>query len=276
MVVALPVEKQPRTLIALSAAVTLGFMVWLSWQLRRGWRRLWSEIPNRPAIVLLSGFTLCVIGEFLAIAYLLDKDLTVVPRYNFVYYPGLCALAAASLAKTPRFTARTVALTLLAGLLSSILVVNGWVFLKSYTPDRVAKNMAFEPATTAVVVAYDSLQEVALGLSFALQLQRHPGNWQPSAPDNRFAFVDKSAGYQQAWKTLAEISQPLPLPLNLWVVASPGMRTDDYPDRLRISYPVRINRQAKVLCAIDPAHYHRVGFPYQLFRCQKRSPQATG
>jgi uncharacterized membrane protein len=217
MFVALPVEKQPTPLVVVLAVVSLGFMSGLIWQISRGMRRLWQEMPYRSAIVLLSGFTLCVIGEFLAIAYLLNKDLTVVPRYNFVYYPGVCALAAASLAKTPtyRSAARPSIILLLVGLFSSLLVVNGWVFLKSYTPDRVAKNMTFEPSTAmAVVVAYDSLQEVALGLSFALQLHRPLPDAQPAA-ERRFAFVDQTAGYQQAWKTLAQMPQLLPLPLNL-------------------------------------------------------------
>lgn len=276
MFIALPVERQPWPVTLTAAALMIIFMIGLGWRVWIGWRQLWSQPTYRPVLVLLLGFTLCVLAEFMAIAYLLDKDLTVVPRYNFVYYPGLCALVSASLAGpflaasgSVQRARRYGAIVFLAGLLSSVLVVNGWVFLKSFTPDRVAQTMHLEPdQSTAMVVAYDSLQQVALGLSFALELRKLEASSQPhTQPPIQFAFVDKTAGYLQTWKRLAAMPQALPLPLNLWVVASPGMRTEDYPDRLRVSYPARPNRQGRVLCAIDPTHYHRVGFPYQLFRC---------
>ncbi|MBI4784964.1 MAG: glycosyltransferase family 39 protein [Oscillatoriophycideae cyanobacterium NC_groundwater_1537_Pr4_S-0.65um_50_18] len=288
MFIALPVERQPQPMLIVSTLLTLAFVIWLGRQLYLGFKLLWNQVALRPAIVLLLGFTLCVITEFLAIAYVLNKDITVVPRYNFVYFPGICALAGACLMQSGLAKVggqRSAAIVLLVGLLSSVLVVNGGVFLKSYAPDRVAKNMA-EPGLstglpTAVVVAYSSLQEVALGLSFAMELrQLYPpleslslqqNSLQQNSPQlqdrNQIAFLNKALGYPQVWKTLAELRQPLPLPLNLWVVASPGMRTQDYPNRLRILDPKYPRRRARNLCAIDPEGYHRIGFPYQLFRC---------
>ncbi|MBW4661343.1 MAG: glycosyltransferase family 39 protein [Drouetiella hepatica Uher 2000/2452] len=280
MFIALPVERQPQPIVILSTVLTLAFVIWLGRQLYLGFRQLWSS--GNPAVILLLGFTLCVITEFLAIAYILNKDITVVPRYNFVYYPGVCALAGACLAQSnlarssparssPARSSlarsgltRTGAIVLLAGLLSSLLVVNGGAFLKSYAPDRVAKNIAQPGLPIAIGVAYSSLQEVALGLSFALELQ----HLYPQPEDRvQIAFIDKTQGYQQVWKTLAKLRQPLPLPLNLWVVASPGMRSKDYPERLRIFDPEHPQRRAKISCAIDLEGYHRIGFPYQLFRC---------
>ena len=272
MFIALPVERQPQSIVILSTILTLAFVIWLGRQLYLGFRQLLGfQQPGsgNPAIALLLGFTLCVIAEFLAIAYILNKDITVVPRYNFVYYPGVCALAGACLARSSPVRLgltfyRSGAIVLLAGLVSSLFVVNGGVFLKSYAPDRVAKNIAEPGLPIAVVVAYSSLQEVALGLSFALELQHI---YPQSDAGVEIAFIDKTQGYQQVWKTLAELRQPLPLPLNLWVVASPGMRSKDYPDRLRIFDPENPQRRAKISCAIDLQGYHRIGFPYQLFRC---------
>jgi uncharacterized membrane protein len=286
MVIVLPVEDQPDGAVLLWGIVGLVFAGWLGWQIYRGWRKRWQHNPSRAPMLLLLGFNLGVILQFFAIVYLLDKDLTVVPRYNFVYYPGVCALLGACLtagaegerqktggrkegiAVVRRRRLHPLVIILLASLLSSCLVVNGVVFQKSYYPDRVAKTMAFEPDRSLIAVtSYESLQEVALGLSFALELQKL---YPPDTIDSqvRFGFLDRSNGYGAVWRAFPDLDQSLPLPLNLWVVASPGMRTKDYPERLRIND--RATPRRKALCRVDPDRFERIGFPYQLFRCESR------
>ncbi|GAB4380876.1 MAG: hypothetical protein Kow00121_38080 [Elainellaceae cyanobacterium] len=280
MVIALPVEDQPDDVVVGLGFIGLVFAIWFAWQVYQGFRQLWQQATQRPATVLLLSFTLGVLLQFFAIVYILDKDLTVVPRYSFVYYPGICALLGACLVQ-PRppkrspsssplpLPYRSIATVLLASLLSSLLVVQGLVFQKSYYPDRVAQNMGFEPNQPLLVaVTYESLQEVALGLSFALELRKR---YSAEAVDAqvRYAFLDRSSGYSSVWQAFRQLKQPLPLPLNLWVVASPGMRTKDYPERLRINDPATPNRKA--ICIVDPEEFNRIGFPYQLFRCEPRA-----
>lgn len=284
MVIALPVENQPDWVAIPASVLMLGFMLWLFWQLKVGIRTLWQNTTHRPAICLIAGFTGCILLQFFAIVYLLDKDLTVVPRYNFIYYPGVCALLAATLAtRKPAQEGQKpqgersiqslklfhpLSLILFAGLISSFFVVQGLVFQKSYHPDQVAANMAFEPdRPLAAVMTYRSPQEIALGLSFALQLKQLYASQSIEQPV-RFAFVDRSQGYDEAWQHLSEFPQPLQPPLNLWVVASPGMRTKDYPQRLTLEAPPTTTARPKMRCQVDPDQLYRLGFPYQLFRCQ--------
>lgn len=271
MVIALPVEDQPNWIAVPATLLMLAFMIWLAWQLKIGFKALWQNQAYRASTLLIGGFTGFVLLQFFAIVYLLDKDLTVVPRYNFVYYPGVCALLAACFGSR-RFEGKkrfhpTMPL-FLAGLLSSVAVVYGWSFQKSYYPDRVAGDFAFDARQPlAVVMTYRSPQEVALGLSFALELaKRYP----PETVDQqvRFAFLDRTNGYSEAWKSLSSFEQPLPPPLNLWAIASPGMRTKDYPQRLRLDTPPTPATRPKMLCQVDPEEFYRLGFPYQLFRCQ--------
>jgi uncharacterized membrane protein len=262
MVITLPVENQPFAIELIAGVTTTVFALWLLSRLTIGSRNLWKTVSLRPSTILILGFTTCVIFEFLVIVYGLGKDITVVPRYNFVYYPGVCALLGACLAR--RATGRSLLVLILVGLVSSSFVVNGLVFQKSYRPDQVAQDMAFEPTQPVITaVTYTSIQEVALGLSFALELrQRYP----IAAVENsvRFGFFDRSQGYPQVWKTLARSPHPLSKPLNLWVVASPGMRTKDYPQRLRLASRAG---ERRTLCQVDAEEFHRIGFPYQLFRC---------
>jgi len=287
MVVALPIEDQPWSIIVPSALLMLTVGGWIFWCAIQGWRSLWQAAPaQRPALMLLGGFVACILIQFLGITYILDKDVTSVPRYNFVYYPGMVALLGVGLATGIQAKSQSgsrgwsrrspLTVTLLAGLLSSLLVVYGIVFQKGYYPDRVAQDLAFESDRPLILaVSYESLQEVGLGLSFALELQdRYDKNYDgqkadmPESPDDpqvRLAFLNRSDGFGNVWRSLARLDQDLPLPLNLWVIASPGMKTKDYPDTLRIRRP---ERRGRVPCPIDPDGFNRIGFPYQLFRCQ--------
>jgi uncharacterized membrane protein len=270
MVIALPVETQPLAIAVPSVLVMLVFSVWFVWQISQGCKWLWRDRSMRPSAVLISGFTLCVLVQFFAIVYLLNKDITVVPRYNFVYYPGVCALLGACLMaqpkrdeKQPRTNLRICAV-LLAGLISSGCVVTDLVFQKPYNPAEVAETMLLEPSTPMIMAtSYRTLQEIALGFSFALELRtRYPASAQAPV---RFAFFDRRQGTAMVWRSLAALSQPLPVPLNLWIVA-PEIRKRDYPKQLKVSLPS--GSTEKAICRLDPEEFHRLGFPYQLYRCE--------
>ncbi|MBE9182832.1 glycosyltransferase family 39 protein [Oculatella sp. LEGE 06141] len=274
MLIALPIEAQPLA-IALPAAVLIaGFVVGLTPHLYRGVKQRWQEPSSRSPLLLLAGFTGYVLLQFWAIVYLLDKDITAVPRYNFVYYPGMAALLGAVLgspypagkkAISRWFRWRVQAIVVCVGIVSSLIVGYGLAFQKGYYPHRIASNMYLAPSTPlAVAMSYESLQDVALGLSVALELHQQYPVITDETPF-RFAFLQRHTSYRQVWQDLASLPQPLPLPLNLWI-AAPGLRAKQFPEQLRLSQPT--GDRPKARCAIDRAHYHRIGFPYQLYRCR--------
>ncbi|NJO39467.1 MAG: hypothetical protein HC769_09080 [Cyanobacteria bacterium CRU_2_1] len=294
MVIAIPVENQPISIMILGALGAIAFTLWLIWRVSIGFRHLWHDRSNRPSMVLLTGFTLCVVVQFFAIVYFLDKDITVVPRYNFVYYPSVCALLSASLVQQGSHQreqnrktgssihhsafiqplTRTQTIVLLAGLSSSMIVIHGLAFQKSYYPDRVAQTLAFEPDKPLItVVSYRSLQEVALGLSFALELKKlYPST---TVDDRvRYGFVDRSSSYMKVWQGIPNLTQPFLPPINLWIFASPGMRTKDYAQRLKLFDPSSSKQRRRLSCDIDPDQFHRLGFPYQLFRCLPKNDRS--
>ncbi len=281
MVVALPVEQQPVWIAVLSGGFMLTFAVWLVWQVSGRFGQLWSTPEIHPATRMLVIFTLVVLLEFLGIIYLLGKDITLVPRYNFIYFPSVCALLGASLVQQGEgrgrrqegrrkqghgwiFSGRRVIVwVLLVGIISSVFVISNQVFLKPYQPALVAKDMRVEPEKPLFVgMGYADFQDVALGLSFALALQNQTLNQTSKRIDNQFAFLPRSQSYGQTLHALAEFRQPLNFPLNLWFIA-PGWRRTDFPPHLALSKQVGKPDN----CKIDPANYHRLGIPYQMYRC---------
>lgn len=280
MAIALPIEGQPLWIQVPMVLLTIGFGSWVAWQIVRGLKQLLQKQSTHVVTFTLLCFTLCVLLQFIAIIYLLGKDITVAPRYNFVYYPAMCALLGASLTRSRKsqvtsqkfrswlLVNRSSLSILLVGILSCVFVVSDLAFQKPYNPQQVAQNMYFEPTTPVMVVmGYKDFQDVALGLSFALAIDklqlgvsnrstnRHPSSTR--AADISFAFFHKESGYELVWKKLSKLQALSVSHLNLWVVA-PGLKRRDYPQQLLAG---------QTSCALDPNHYHRIGIPYQLYRC---------
>ncbi len=283
MVIALPVENQLLPIAIISGFLIVIFAIWAGWQIFKGLKLLWLQRTTHLATLTLLSFTIFVLLQFFVIVYFLGKDITVVPRYNFVYYPSFCALIAASLNKSTEifnrdfrrldFSQKSIFIFLLVGLISCVFVVSNLVFQKPFQPEQVAKNMNLEPAVPLMlVVGYSNYQDIALGLSFATALEQlrsqNPlielkinklADKSRSLNADSFAFLQKYPDLSSVWKKLSQMPAPAASKLNLWVVGS-GMRKRDYPQRLELS--------RQTACNIDPAQHYRIGVPYQLYRCE--------
>jgi uncharacterized membrane protein len=293
MIVAFPVENQPLWIVIPSAILMLLWCGYFLIGIVPRIKAVLNNKTTRLSGLSLLGFTAVVLLEYLTIVYGLGKDITSAVRYHFIYYPGICALLGASLIMPPpnllpktRFPilARAggpfdgaqdrlrpysptlqgagagagsylIPAFLIVGLISSIFVVSNWVFQKPYNPEGVAQQLNLEPTVPlVVVVGYENMQEVALGLSFALELDKiREGN----LPETAWAFMTRSPNYQSVWENLGSVSELPPSAVNLWIVA-PGLRQREYPPQLRLG---------DRLCNLDPSQYYRLGIPYQLYRC---------
>ncbi len=309
MIIMLPVEGQPLAIIIISGLLMLLFSVWLAWKVFKGIKLLLREPTTcLPTLTLLSFTTFVLLGIF-TISYILGKDITVAPRYNFIYYPSFSALIAASLirensrdknillsedknvllsegnlseqdARTTNVRgnsseqdARTTNLKiknhqlpiiLFVGLIGCIFVVSNQGLQKPYLPQQVAQKMYQEPTVPVMaVMAYSNYQDVALGLSYALALERQTVNYQllkKQYPRTTFAFLNQSSGFESVFEKLSQLPNQNISQLNLWILA---------PGRLRRDYPQQIKVYQSLSCNIDINQHYRIGIPYQLYRCQK-------
>ncbi|MEM6401127.1 MAG: glycosyltransferase family 39 protein [Cyanobacteria bacterium P01_D01_bin.116] len=300
MVIMLPVEGQPLAIAIISGLLMLLFAGWLGWKVFRGIKLLLQEPKTHLSTLTLLIFTTVVLLGIFVISYILGKDITVAPRYNFIYYPSFSALIAASLIRenssgnillpgmdrlskpatnSPqsdylpiKIKHYQLAIILLVGFIGCIFVIFDLGFQKAYLPQEVAQNVyQGKSAPVMAVMAYRNYQDVALGLSFALALERETQIFQniqalesknniPASKYSQFAFLNQADSWEAIFEKLFQLPNQNLSQLNLWIFA-PGRLRRDYPDKVKVSQSLS--------CNIDKNQHYRIGIPYQLYRCKK-------
>jgi uncharacterized membrane protein len=261
MVVSLPVENQPLFIKVISGALMLLFSIWVSFQVFSGLKLLLINPQTKFSAFTLLIFTLGVLLEFFIIIYTLQKDITIVPRYSFVYYSSFCALIAASLLikHQPNYFPWKI---LFIGLISCLCVVSNLSFQKPFDPSFIAAKISQEPEQPhLLVVSYRDYQDVSLGLSFALSwkeiIEQKPNKSYINVPINML-FISQNPDFQVVWQKLAALPEFSTTKLNLWIVGS-GLRQRDFPAKIKFA-------QTQT-CFQDTQQYYRRGVPLQLYRC---------
>ncbi len=300
MTIALPVERQPLGVIIACGSITLLFFGWLVKQAIAAGKIIYRSPQSkiRDGVNFLSIFTIFVLLEFAFIVYGLKTDITVAPRYHFIYYPSICALLGEFLVvrfsqfpeirnsinlygeTVSKLTQKQgigstgkswlnrvelgIVIPFAVGFLSSILVVQDMVFQKPYYPQEIAQRINQPRNLEMVIFGYKNFQEVALGLSFVKAIQE---DFSRSQPLPRFAFFSRSNSYQPIWQELTNLSDiDFPKSSNfavkVWVIA-PGLRQAAYPATLQLGN--------NYLCSQKSQDYFRLGVPFQGYPCQKPS-----
>ena len=253
MLMVFPVEKQPLWVKIPSFLLTLVLMSWAISYFLRGWKKLYASPTTRESTLALSCFTLCVLLEFAAIVYLLGKDISIAPRYHFIYFPGFCALIGASFSPSSH-TSHTPHTLILIGAIGSLFVIFNLAFHKPYYPLKIAKQFDRTDDPVLVMMAYENSQEIAAGLSYALAFSEIRED-RPAY----FTFLNKTdfGGFEYIWKSLSQISLS---PASFWAIV-PGYVEESYPRKIALK---------NSNCTIDPEeHYRMGGYPYQLYHCDR-------
>ncbi|WP_232214572.1 glycosyltransferase family 39 protein [Rubidibacter lacunae] len=256
MAIALPVEKQPGWLQAIAGTILLAFALWLGWHVGRGLRVLWQA--QRQSLVILGGTLAVVLVEFLGLIFVLQKDISVAPRYNYAFFPMAIGLLAASIwaARAAGKQPVRVWIAIAAGLAGSFCVIGSLAFMKPYLPGFAAERFNRSPQPVLIAVGYSDSLNLALGLSYALELSKSRPLLEPAY----FVFLDRSSGYGRVWQDLANVAIAAD---DLWMVG-PGLRRRSFPDSLQLGDRA---------CQRDPENYYRIGIPYQRYDC--RLPRAV-
>jgi len=251
----LPVEKQILPVKIVSALAMLAAVAFVYWTAVRQWRHAWPQWlswQQRNGLILL-GFVGLAIAQFLGIVYILGKDITVAPRYNYAYFPVLCTLLGIVLAIPSTAVRRARWVVVAVGIASALCINANLVFKKPFLPGLVANHLNASEAPLLVAVAANDPLELALGVSYLLALndRRDP------ALVTQAVFLDRSDNYGQVWRGFASLATEAE---DLWTVV-PHLRRADFPDTLQLG--------SDRTCEIDPNGHHRIGaYPYQHYRCR--------
>ncbi|MBC6472581.1 MAG: glycosyltransferase family 39 protein [Hormoscilla sp. GM102CHS1] len=245
--------------------------------------------PHGFPIAVLGGFLLGEIALILGLTYGLGIDLTLVARYQFVYFPAAIALLASSFASfwhppthththTPTHTPtlkggatgtkpagagflsqRGVAIILLAGLIGGLTVVTNLAYQKPDRPDLVVADI-LETSNLEVPILIATVHKTheqtgeMMGLAWELTHLNFSGrprtDRQVHARIN-FLLAHKEDDPLVATQTLQQTLDKLPKPLELWVV--------------NFSASVKIKAQG---CIKDKTSIARVaGYRYRRYHC---------
>jgi uncharacterized membrane protein len=248
----LPVESPALPVVIASGLVMLIFFIWASPILWRGLKAQFISPENQLATGVLGGFVLSAIALFFGISYFLGIDITRGARYNFVYFPGVIALAGASLAKSWNTFSETrgvgaevkiggkkaVALIWLMGLLSGVTVVCNLGYQKYYRPDLLvpviqkvsqsfetgAKKIDSPKSVVPVLIATTHFTHVQTGelMGLAWEFRRqYPALDATATPQFLLAHEDRLSCEDatcRAPATLRKVLADLPRPAALWLV----------------------------------------------------------
>ncbi|WP_017326360.1 hypothetical protein [Synechococcus sp. PCC 7336] len=278
MLILLPVEGVPLPVAIASGLLLLGILAWLAPILVRAVRSLLAQPETRLAAQTLGSFIGAAIAIVLALTYFAGTDLTLAPRYQFIYFPALVLLLGATLARAwqeaedadsssrrPKAGQRAVIVMAIAGLLGSLTVVTNFAYQKPERPDLVVPTLleAHQRASadTSVLVAIVHKTHAQTGgmMGLAWEFDRLARNSAgDSAPPESFSpqflLAHKDRDPTPASEALYDALQTLPRPLQLWL--------------FNFTAPADVEPYH---CHPDPEPKRKApGYRYKLFWCQTR------
>lgn len=283
MLVLTPVQAEEQWVVIVSALSLLACVLWAMPVIWRGLHQQWLQVENVLPIQVLGGFVLGAIAIFFGMTYGLGTNLTSAFRFNFVYFPAVVVLLAASLAyfwqssdsknqksgiaqfgmmlNPLRATGKQVIVWIgLMGLVGSLSVAGDLAYQKTHRPDVVAERILKQTQAPALIaIAHQTHGQTGRLMGIAWELKRR------QASDNAEILANASFLLahqdQQPLSAAIALEQTLsqqPRPLDLWLVNFPD--SDEIPDFA--------SRLASQNCAADSDSWKRTdGYKYRLYRC---------
>ena len=236
------------------------------------------------AVQTVGGYVIAVIAIFMGLTWFLGMDLTLAPRFHFVYFPGIILLVSFSLAQlfdspvsrrsrkseealtekffflpklsflvTPRLT---LTLILLLATFSGIVASQNLGYLQHERPDLVLKAVAEVdnvPTIIATTHKHHGQTGRMMGIAWGLR-----NIWSEEQHLPQFFLVTKDISkdsYEPGIKILQSELEKLPLPFNLWLINFRG--------------EIDLDEQK---CFADLQYRKSLGqYQYKLYRCRVSS-----
>lgn len=246
----LPMELTtlPMAMLIVSGVVTLLFVVWAIPILRYGLKPEHFSPDIRLNLQVLGDFMIGAMVLFFSITYTLGADMTLAPRYQFVYFPVAIALIGAALATSwhtltqpaqmpltapqpssrVRFSRRggkkAIILIWLMGLLGGVTVTWNLGYLQSIRPDlmvNVIEKLSDAPVLIATTHQHHGHTGRMMGLAWEFKhLDSSNSSASRDTTSPTFLLARDKLDFQgkNPTITLQETVAGLPRPLDVWLV----------------------------------------------------------
>jgi uncharacterized membrane protein len=228
----LPVEAAALPVVIASGAVMIIFFLWALPILYRGFKTQLKQPATHLMLQVFAGVVLGAIALFFFFTYAFGIDLTRGARYNFVYFPAVVILLAASLAvywnispQLSKFLVKrqkfflasgkvSVALIWLMGLVSAVTVVCNLGYQKYYRPDLLVQQMQ-KVSHVPVLIATTHKTHVQIGemMGIAREFKLSRSSAMP-----QFLLAHQNPDITTSTLNLQKTLNQLPQPLDLWLV----------------------------------------------------------
>jgi len=257
MLVALPMEitTLPLVIVIASGLMTGIFLVWVLPILSQGFKFQNSQLDTRLSVQVFCAFIIGALVLFFGLTYGIGADLTLAPRYLFVYFPGAIALLGATLAAywdtfIPTASIQSqptkgrssivrlfkidgkkaVTLIWLMGFLGSLTVTWNLGYLQSLRSDllvNVIQNVSNSPVLIATTHQHHGQTGRMMGLAWEFKrLDKQEGETTNLVTSPQFLLAHNERGsnmHRNPTTTLQETVAKLPRPLDIWLVNFHGI-----------------------------------------------------
>ncbi len=280
MIYLLPIEgPNLGVMIFFIIVMVSSLLAWLFPLLYRGIKQGLANPETTQGITLIGGFAIAAVGIFFTITYLLGMDITRGARYNFVYFPAVIVMVAASLSYFWKQSAQidfqlpqplnwqnikllgqgrnAVIIVLFLGLCSGLTVATNLGYQKYYRPDMLIPIIQAN-STQPIVIAttHNTLVQTGEMMGIAWEWQRSD---LPSPP--RFLLARQQQRECKgdscpATKTLSQQIEKSSQPLDLWL----------------INFQAPIKLPNCTVAKVDSRGVSWVnGYGYRLYKCNQNS-----
>lgn len=260
MICLLPVEAPQLVVVIVSGLVMLIFLIWATPILIRGFKFQLQQPETRSITQLFTGVVVGAIALFFVFTYFFGIDLTRGARYNFVYFPAVMVLVAASLAviwDTPkeitenrRITGKQAVMVIwLVGFVSAVTVSCNLGYQKYYRPDLFVQLIP-QISQAPVLIATTQTTHVHIGEMMGIAREWKMQN--VKFPPLRFLLAHQDKNPHTSTTTVQNILKDFPRPLDLWLVNFQATAPEEVKNCVA---------ETKSLPAIN-------GYEYKIYHCQ--------
>ncbi len=276
MIFMLPVEGTTTFISILSGVTMLLVLVWVFPGLWRGWKVGFASPVAGLSLQILGIFLGFAILLFLFVIYGLGKDISLVARYGFVYFPVVLLLLGSSMASCwqnieekkqtsklfkniPNFFIATgkkvVVIILVMGLCGGLSVVANYAYQKSRQANLLAQIIQTKSqAPILIAMSYKTHSEIRALMAIGLSFQHLKKKDNLPILTREFILIKEEKNKEiLPDSTLAKILKEKTRPLDLWAV----------------NLEVNENDLDKFNCLYNPDILPKINYSYELYNCHE-------